>query len=534
MKLKLLLGICALGIIALGSALYWHASAPPEITITLNSTGLSSLRSGKVELLQSGNFQVEEALIGRPGGSTYFGSTACTSTVDKQSQELTDRFPWGTAKVKYVTDGNRLTLFITTTNTSETDTIQGLHYTPMVFAFPAKVKEYDGSIPLLEHNIGQVASTLVSYGSGTMAIASEDFKKPLMVGLPWALNKPANTVFPLSVHTNRVSSYPLSYPTIVRPIAPKASDQFVVSIRLGRSNATEASLTGDLNKQFANAFPQELNWSDRRPIGAIFLATGPQDATANPRGWFGDSHLNVTTMAGRTEFRQRVLGLADAAIGIMREMNAQGAITWDIEGQQFQHATTYIGDPRLLDTLAPEMADVADEYFDRFRKAGLRSGICIRPQLLKVADDKKTANQTIVDDPTDLLIAKIAYARKRWGVSLIYLDSNVNGRDASPIDASIIWKVARTFPDCLLIPEHSNLLYYAYSAPFAELRHGTTTTPAYTRAVYPKAFSAIYTADGPLDLYRDGLRTAVKRGDSLIYRTWFSDPQNFKVKAIYQ
>jgi hypothetical protein len=367
-----------------------------------------------------------------------------------------------------------------------------------------------------------------------MAIASEDFERPLMVGLPWALNKPANTVFPLSVHTNRVSSYPLSYPTIVRPILPKSSDQFTVSIRLGRSNATEASLTGDLSKQFATVFPQELNWSDRRPIGAIFLAAGPQDATPNPRGWFGDSRLNVSTPAGHAEFRQRVLGLADAAIGIMREMNAQGAITWDIEGQQFQHATTYIGDPRLVDTLAPEMADVADEYFAKFRKAGLRSGICIRPQLLKIADDKKTANQTVVDDPTNLLIAKIAYARKRWGVSLIYLDSNVNGNDASPIDASIVRKVARTFPDCLLIPEHSNLLYYAYSAPFAELRHGATTTPGHTRAVYPKAFSAIYTADGPLDLYRDGLRSAVKRGDSLIYRTWFSDPQNLKVKAIYQ
>ena len=33
-------------------------------------------------------------------------------------------------------------------------------------------------------------------------------------------------------------------------------------------------------------------------------------------------------------------------------MNAQGMITWDIEGQQFRHATTYIGDPRLVETLA--------------------------------------------------------------------------------------------------------------------------------------------------------------------------------------
>ena len=69
------------------------------------------------------------------------------------------------------------------------------------------------------------------------------------------------------------------------------------------------------------------------------------------------------------------------------------------------------------------MAEVADEYFGRFRAAGLRTGICVRPQLLQVAADKKSANQTPVDDPAGLLIDKIAYARKRWGVTLIYLDS---------------------------------------------------------------------------------------------------------------
>ncbi len=210
-----------------------------------------------------------------------------------------------------------------------------------------------------------------------MVVAAEDIEKPLMVGFPWALDKPTNTVFPLSVHTGRVGSYPDSYPTIVRPIPPNGTDQYVVSLRFGRSKATQLSLAGDINEKFASVFPQELKWTDRRPIGAIFLATGPQEWTGNPRGWFGDERLNVTTPNGRTAFRQRVMDLADAAIGIMRDMNAQGAITWDIEGQQFRHATTYIGDPRMVDTLAPEMGEIADEYFARFRAAGLRTGICV-------------------------------------------------------------------------------------------------------------------------------------------------------------
>jgi hypothetical protein len=104
-----------------------------------------------------------------------------------------------------VTD-NRLTIDITTKNTSTSDTIQGLHFTPLVLRFPKKVKEYDGSTPLLAHNVGQTAVVPISYEAGTMAVVAEDIKKPLMVGFPWALDKPANTQFPLSVHTNRVTS----------------------------------------------------------------------------------------------------------------------------------------------------------------------------------------------------------------------------------------------------------------------------------------------------------------------------------------
>lgn len=534
MKLATVVGICVVSVVGVGAAVLLRAGAPPEVNIAITSKGLMSLKADKVELLQSGDFRVEEVLLKNAQGATHPGSTSGTAVWDPGRREVTLTYPWGTVESTYATDKNRLTLTIMAKNMWSGETIHGIHFTPLVLKFPEMVKEYDGSIPLLEHNLGQVGTVMISYGSGTLAVASEDFAKPLMIGFPWALDKPANTVFPLSVHTNRVSSYPDSYPTIVRPIPPGGSDTYVVSLRFGHSRATEASLAGDLNQKFAEAFPQRLRWTDRRPIGAIFLATTPQNWTTNPRGWFGDSKLDVTTPAGRAEFRQRLLRLADGTIQIMRDMNAQGAITWDIEGQQYHEGTTYIGDPRLVDALAPEMGEVADEYFRRFRTAGFRVGVCVRPQLLHRNDSDKSASQLPVEDPAALLIDKIAYAKKRWGVSIIYVDSNVNENDSNPMDASIIQRVADALPDCLLIPEHSNLRYYAYSAPFGELRHGAIATPDPVRAVYPSAFSAIYTADGPLDLYRDGLKAAVQRGDSLMYRTWFSDPQNDKVKAIYK
>lgn len=516
-----------------GSFFALRAGSPPPVAIASTANGLSSIKSGDVEFLENGDFRVDSVLLKDAAGETREGSVTAARSFDRKAQLLRLTFPWGTVKTHYEAIGNRVQLTIDAHNTSATDTIQGIHFTPLTLKFPDRVVEYDGSIPLLEHNIGQVAAVKVSWSSGTLAVVSDDIQKPLMVGFPWALNKPTNTEYPLSIHTGRVNNYPDSYPTLVRPIPPQASDRFAVSLRLGRKKATEASLAADVYKNFATAFPPQLQWTDRRPVGAIFLATGPQDESSlNPRGWFGDPKLNVSSPGGRADFRQRILNLADGAIGIMRDMDAQGAITWDIEGQEFRHATTYIGDPRLTDTLAPEMADVADEYFRRIHDAGFRTGICVRPQLLKLSADKKTAEQTSVADTASLLIEKIAYAKKRWGITLVYLDSNVN-EEHNPLDASIIQKVAAAFPDCLIIPEHSNLRYYAYSAPFGELRHGIVTTPETMREVYPKSFTLVYTADGPLDQYRDGLKAAVKRGDSLMYRTWFTDPQNEKVKAIY-
>ena len=100
------------------------------------------------------------------------------------------------------------------------------------------------------------------------------------------------------------------------------------------------------------------------------------------------------------------------------------------------------------------------------------------------------------------------------------------------MEVNVIKKVSATFPDVLLVPEHSNLRYYAYSAPYRELRQGFTGTTEFAHNTYPKAFTVIYTADGLIDYYHKGLVSAVKSGDTLMYRTWWRDPQNDKLKTL--
>ena len=222
---------------------------------------------------------------------------------------------------------------------------------------------------------------------------------------------------------------------------------------------------------------------------------------------------------------------ADESIGILRDMNAQGMILWDVEGEEFKHAITYIGDPRLVPSLAPEMDELADKFFARYRDAGFRVGLCIRPQLFSRRPGNQV-EQRDTPDPAKVLIEKIAYARKRWDATMFYIDSN--GSPNNPLTAEVFRQVLDQFPDILLIPEHSNLEYYAYGAPLHDLRRSPAPTPELVRSVYPNAFSLINTADGPIDQCYEELVSAVSRGDILVYRSWFKDAVHAKIKTIYE
>jgi hypothetical protein len=77
------------------------------------------------------------------------------------------------------------------------------------------------------------------------------------------------------------------------------------------------------------------------------------------------------------------------------------------------------------------------------------------------------------------------------------------------------------------------MLYYAYTAPIQELRQGHAMTDPLIRSLYPKAFTAIYTADGPINERHADLISGVRHGDILVFRAWFNDAGNQKDNEIY-
>lgn len=260
--------------------------------------------------------------------------------------------------------------------------------------------------------------------------------------------------------------------------------------------------------------PTGFRWPDRRPIGMLFLASGGHVSATNPRGWFNDASLDVTGTNGEARFREALMEYTDRSIDVLKRTAAQGVIVWDLEGEEYPHKTTYIGDPRLLERLAPEMAPVADEFFARLRNAGLKVGLTIRPQQL-VFGDNGLPRQTQVTDIKQELLEKIDYARSHWGATLFYIDSN--GGIRRPDEIWQLRSLVEQHPDILLIPEHSYLPYRAFSAPYDALKKNDGSTPGWVRKFFPDSFRALDISDAaPSDI-----AAARLQGDILLFHAWY-------------
>jgi hypothetical protein len=280
-----------------------------------------------------------------------------------------------------------------------------------------------------------------------------------------------------------------------------------------------------------------------------------------------DPATDVTSPQGKAAFRDKMLQDARTCVGVIKAAGGQGMILWDIEGTE--QPIRYIGDPQLTGRLAPEMDEVADDYFKVFRDAGLRTGVHLRASSVYFDEDKKTWSRgTGSDGPGESLYAalrpkdipwdrfypvaerlsdRIAYCKKRWGCTLFFVARNGTtqpfGADGKAqwllLEAAIWKKVKQDHPDVLILPElqseeqtfHS--AGWAYTSRYMELRRQETGTSAYVRERVPGAFSAINVADADIDGNRAALKTAVANGDILLFRGWFDDGSNAKVKALY-
>ena len=513
----------------------------PGLDFSVGIRGLNSLSFNGQPLLSSadhGELRPWKSLL-REALERLFPSSSATASPPKQADSIELTFPWGRVSCIYAKQNDRLTMRIGITNTSA-QPLDELSLRLMELTFPSVphggtleagmfgfgfkgpewlLDQCPPSIPVDADPRFVVPIVAINYGPGALNFCSDDVECSVSV--------------PSSSDSTRTS-----YPLVItgRNINPGTSKTFNVSLRFGPAGARVHDLSRDVLERYAKNYPFQVTWKDHRPIGAIFLA-GPQiNVATNPRRWtFGQ--IDITNDKGKAAFRTALLKLADNSVQVLKDTGAQGMITWDPEGEEFTDHC-YYGDPLLVPTLAPEMEfknngakSAIDEYFEKFRAAGLRTGVCLRPQEITMIDGKPVHQAAENKTAVQILRERIAYAKQRWGCTLFYVDSTATVSGA--LDPDVFKALADAYPDILLIPENESMRYFAYSAPLNSYQHHKiTSTPAGARMVYPTAFSVLMAADGDQPEDHDALIDAVQHGDILLFNGWYHNDGAEKVKKL--
>jgi hypothetical protein len=552
------LAILAAAIPAIAQSQSKQAKAPPALQSPVAETGLhfsvenhglDSLSFNGQSLLlspQSGELQPSKSVFRAALDLLLPRTRSPVATASKQTNtiELADR--WGHVSCAYGKLGNTLTMRIEVSNTSAQG-LDELSLRLMELNFPGvpdggtlEAGQFGFGFKGPEHPLDQSPPSIrsvadpqtvvpivsVNYRTGALNFCSDDLE--CSVSVPYSTNSPGRTSYPFMITCH--------------DIKPGVSKTFNVSLRFGPAGARVQDLSGDVLQRYAEKYPFQINWNDRRPIGAMFLASSGINVATNPRRWIlNEGKIDITTDQGKDAFRTALLKLADNGIKVMKDVNAQGMITWDPEGQQFLESC-YYGDPRLTPVLAPETEfkddggmTAIDEYFEKFRRAGLKVGVCLRPQQIAMVAGKPVQGAADAQHAAEVLKDKLAYAKKRWGCTLFYIDSTVVATGES-LDPDVFKAVADAYPDVLLIPENESMRYFAYSAPLnSYMHHKITSTPVGARMVYPKAFSVLLTSDpGDRPEDHDALVAAVRSGDILIFNGWYNNEGVTKIKKLYE
>ena len=494
-------------------------------------------------------------------GSSYgWGETNIGKSWNTATKSWTYLFVWGSVTVQFAQSGDTLNMMVTESNNANSNVIlDGASIYPFVLHFPQLPAGFTNQgYPQLAFNTTGPSVTLANFGASEVAAIVPNANKPLYSGFLPAGGSNCYTAFISSTTPDGLATF---QPQNDRPVQPGQTDSFTVSLRFAPSGTPTSAFASDAYSSWAQNWPPQLSWTDRRSIGTAYLATSPLSGNINqsggypnnPRRFFNDSNaddFDINTPSGMAALQARVLQQAVTNVQNMQRLGAQGSITWDIEGEQFPQSTSYVCEPDNIAQIAPEMETAItdpnspyvgmkldDAYFKVMTNAGFRVGVCVRPQHFTLNADG-TAQQTTLPDSLigAELTRKIQFAHNRWGATLFYIDSTVDLNGAA-LDAAIFQQVAAGFPDSLLIPEEFTPKYYAYTAPFMSyIFHESLGTDAGIHFYYPSAFSAILVNDADASaLSKDSaaLTASVKAGDILMTHVDYWQANNPVIVSIY-
>lgn len=567
------------------------------IEFTMGAAGLATLTwNGADILFEGGNAPAVIEMYGRAGdrsGASWMGNAPLAVTASGDTVMQT--FDWGTVTTRYQTAAdcehdNRLYVTVVIENTSDVTLYRYWLY-PLALDFGAVVSDPDNP-----HGFSVDAPCVVleNWETGAVALAYDDVRRQVALGF-WQAESPAAGKWFVSLYVDPGQNRNENWPTIVRPVAPGASESISFSLRFGPPNVSVEALAGDVFARYRGVYPRILTPppAPARPIARLsFNGRFNPGFPTNPRGWFNSPDVDVTTREGIRSFQDGLLASADSSVEEMTRMGAYGGVIWDIEGQQLDQS--YIGDPSQAEILAPELIGVLDEFVRRFQSAGFAIGFTLRPQRFSVdigridvsgtqvawragaqfspfwAGDRTggalafgVGNYYIasVESPRALTLdtnageatgipyfyarqfntshfeemrRKIQYCRERWGATLFYVDSTLfySGNTTPAESFAKLWEL---YPDTYLFPEWKNPRHYAYTYPWTDTINGYILPDPHTLMTYPDAAGLVRVpGDGEIDAVEADLTEAVRTGSILLFDGWYQHHANDVVMRIYK
>jgi HEAT repeat protein len=527
-------------------ALSWELHAAEDLRIGFDQRGLASITHRGVELMkpEDPRFRLHELGFtdaqSKERSRQLLASQPRAQSFDARKKVLTQEYDGFRVQCAYTTKENRLDMQITLANNTAAAIRQCVFF-PLSLRLPHTVRnagEWSRNAFLVdayEHEKGTVMVTPVGY---FYLRDGPHGARPLFVSGPAPENRPHHPLVDDAYWYDAGS-----------PVLPGKTGSYGVSLVFGPPGATPQELCPEAYDEYAKAHPMEFRWPDRRPIATSFLCNPATGWKTNPRGYFQDPKVNVTTEEGLEAFGQRLLRYADDCIGRMKKMDAQGIIVWDIEGQEMPHMISYIGDPRQLPKLSPEMDRFSDAFMKKFRDAGFRTGITIRPtEIYRPNQAGRLAwSQRDVRDPLATMSEKIDYAQRRWGCTIFYLDSSVfdggllsekqrkEMRDIPWVmPRGMFERLAKLHPDCLISPEFAERDHYRFGAPYSSPNLGDGGTDPLIRRLWPTAFRLVAVRQELMEKNWEHFAESVEKGDVLLFLPWIDTAENAFVQLLYR
>ncbi len=460
------------------------------------------------------------------GAGLDYGETGATKTWTAGTKTMLYTYTWGTISVQFADTASKLDAIVTLHNNTGSNVIlDGAEIHPFGAHFPNAPVGFNG-YPVFAYEVNAPGVTIADYGIGKMAVVVPSAAKLLYTGFD-TVSGGGQTYFTPLISGTGPDNLATFYPHFERALQPGQTDTFTVSYRFSPESGTPDA--SDAYAQWASQYPSEMTWTDKRVIGDQFLASSPTGdpryatvSSTNPRNYFVNEGSNW--LGNPAAFQARIIKQAHDTVTNALAMHMQGVITWDAEGEQYPQTTSYICDPTTFDnlpgtavgsqgaagSLSPEMSVVVtgltgtDSVYNGMRlvdilfkiqsDAGLKTGVCLRPQHLVYGTDVngvQTLQQVDIGNNAGIIAElkrKIAYAVSHWGASLFYTDSTVDANGA-PLDPAIFKAVHEAYPNVLIIPEESTPLYFAYTAPYNTfIFHTDLGTDPSVYNYYPKAF----------------------------------------------